>query len=382
MLLVSTQEALAALWVEGTKEKPSLLDLVLNTLFPLTCRPVDYSQPISLKNNNELLRSMEICAKAFVDRVLAFLFQKLESKDATVRRGGLLGIKHLVTRIQKILEPKKELVLSALKPVADNETSLECKQALSQVIVSMANEDYLKLEGGEKLIEFVILNSSITDAEIEKWNAQNSKKGKDQELVNPAELRSMCDHILTLMTETMPQMIDVLWPFLLEPLTKPKFSPSMSVVAKSIAHVSKVKREANDPKYHVQFEKELNIPKPQEIVARLFVLLNLPHRRGSQGLNLLKTLQQIGPVLHPNLAPLWDATIPKMIQFLESISQAEGPEAERENQNKWSALVRRLLTESIKVVADDVWVMAVGDAILAQVPLHEHDHAARACRVR
>src|SRR5690606_5512026 len=103
-----------------------------------------------------------------------------------------------------------------------------------------------------KLIEFIILNSSITDAEIQKWNAQNAKKGKDMELVStlspphhpshsisphpftlrdpvesspltlysldPAELRAMCDHILTLMTETMPQMVDVLWPFLLEVL--------------------------------------------------------------------------------------------------------------------------------------------------------------------
>lgn len=49
----------------------------------------------------------------------------------------------------------------------------------------MANEDYLKLEGGEKLIEFIILNSSITDADIDKWNAANAKKApKDQESVS------------------------------------------------------------------------------------------------------------------------------------------------------------------------------------------------------
>jgi len=31
------------------------------------------------------------------------------------------------------LEPKKELIVSALKPVVENETSLECKKALAQV---------------------------------------------------------------------------------------------------------------------------------------------------------------------------------------------------------------------------------------------------------
>lgn len=78
LLLVSTKEELHALWAEtGPKEKPSLLDVVLNTLFPLACRPVDFTQQGSLKNNNELLRSIEICAKAFIDRILTFLFQKV-----------------------------------------------------------------------------------------------------------------------------------------------------------------------------------------------------------------------------------------------------------------------------------------------------------------
>ena len=35
--------------------------------------------------------------------------------------------------VEKILEPKKELIVSALKPVVENETSLECKKALAQV---------------------------------------------------------------------------------------------------------------------------------------------------------------------------------------------------------------------------------------------------------
>jgi len=41
----------------------------------------------------------------------------------------------------------------------------------------MANENYLCLEGGEALVEFFILNSSITDAEIKAW--QQAQKGKN-----------------------------------------------------------------------------------------------------------------------------------------------------------------------------------------------------------
>ena len=48
LLLVAMQEALLPLWAEQ-KDKPSLLDVVLSTLFPLACKPVDYSVPSSLK---------------------------------------------------------------------------------------------------------------------------------------------------------------------------------------------------------------------------------------------------------------------------------------------------------------------------------------------
>jgi hypothetical protein len=38
--------------------------------------------------------------------------------------------------------------VSSLKPIVDKETDLQCKKSLAQVIVSMANEAYLNLEGG------------------------------------------------------------------------------------------------------------------------------------------------------------------------------------------------------------------------------------------
>lgn len=34
------------------------------------------------------------------------------------------------------------------------------------------------------------------------------------------------------------------------------------------------------------------------------------------------------------------------------------------------------------MINDDMWVMSVGDAIMAQLPLHEDDHQARAVAFR
>lgn len=271
--------------------------------------------------------------------------------------------------------------MSAVKKLVPNEQDWDVKKAMAQVIISMANESYLHLEGGEALVEFIILNSSIPDEEITQWNLAQAKKGDGKkggaQPTSPGEIRGMCDHVLTLMTTTMPPMINVLWPFLLEPLTKTEFNHSMAVVAKSIAHIAEVKRASNDSNYVIDFTRSVNVPRPEEIVARMFILVNLPNRRGDQGLNLLKSMLHCGPILHPALPPLWDSTIPKLIKYLETAANGAGEGSDKAMDTKWTGLIRRLLTETLKTVGDDRWMMAVGDAMMAQLSLHGNDAECR-----
>jgi len=270
-------------------------------------------------------------------------------------------------------------VVSGVKTLVDSEADLTVKKSLAQLIASMANENYLCLYGGEALIEFIILTSSISDEDIKKWNDANQKKNKgkeanpDQIITSPEELRSMCDHILSLMTTTIPGMVDALWPYLLEPLTKPKFSSAMAVVGKCIAHISEVKRESKAANYMLDFShtSNVNLPKPPQIIARLFVLAHLPFRRGSLAEYLLKTLQHLGPMLHPNISNMWDSTIPKMIDYLEKLNN--GDSKSEADISKWEGLVRRLLTETIKLINDDMWTIGLIDAVIGQFPLFEND---------
>eukprot|EP01125_Pyxidicula_operculata_P019218 TRINITY_DN694_c5_g1_i1.p1 TRINITY_DN694_c5_g1~~TRINITY_DN694_c5_g1_i1.p1 ORF type:complete len:1709 (+),score=479.86 TRINITY_DN694_c5_g1_i1:28-5154(+) len=358
-------------------------DSILNLLFPLICRPPDFTDSSQIKNHNEMLRCFEIVAKRWMDEILTYLFNKLESKETIQRNGTLIIMKHLVTRTQKQLDGKKELLVSALKGLTVNEKDLEVKKSMAQVIISMANENYLCLYGGESLIEFVIMNSSISDAEIKKWNeAQNQSKKKGAQdaspSVSPGEVRFMCDHILSLMTTTIPSMVDVLWPYLLEPLTKPRFTSAMAVVAKCLAHISQVKRTSNSPNYMIDFDKtaNVNLPKPAQIIARLIVLAHLPFRRGSMAMYLLQTLQQLGPILHPNVAAMWDNTIPKLLSYLANLA-ASSATATEADVNKWEGLVRRLLTETIKIINNESFVIFVCDSIIEQMPLYEGDSEAK-----
>jgi len=66
---------------------------------------------------------------------------------------------------------------------------------------------------------------------------------------------------------------------------------------------------------------------------------------------------------------------PKWLIFLEKLTSSDTKtEAEV---SKWEGLVRRLITETVKIVTDDMWTIEMCDAVLKQFPLFENDTGAR-----
>jgi len=142
----------------------------MTELFPFITKPIDYTISGAVKNYNELLRCFEVVGIAFIDTLLTFLLQKLENRTNSIRYGSVIIIKHCVTRIQPQLQEKKEIIVAGLQTLVQNENDYLVKKSLAQLVIVMGAQGYLSLGGGEQLIEFVILNSSIGDKEIEDYN--------------------------------------------------------------------------------------------------------------------------------------------------------------------------------------------------------------------
>jgi hypothetical protein len=112
----------------------------------------------------------------------------------------------------------------------------------------------------------------------------------------------------------------VLWPYLFEVIVPAQYAHALAITCKCLAYIANLKREEEAPDYIIDFDRALNLPKPQAIIARLLVMLNAPKRRGQLGVQILNVLKAIGPVLHPSICDLWDTAIPKLLQFLEGTS--------------------------------------------------------------
>uniref|UniRef100_A0AAZ3SRU2 Maestro heat-like repeat-containing protein family member 1 n=1 Tax=Oncorhynchus tshawytscha TaxID=74940 RepID=A0AAZ3SRU2_ONCTS len=142
---------------------PLMTAAVILILLPLqVCAPVDYSNPLTVKNHNEVLRCFSILANTFPDRLVMFVLQKLENSNERIRMGSLSVLRHLINSSTSIMESKKLLILASIRqPLADH--SNKVKKRVVQVISAMAHHGYLELEGGDLLVKFIIQHCALPD---------------------------------------------------------------------------------------------------------------------------------------------------------------------------------------------------------------------------
>lgn len=326
----------------GSRVLETQVDSLLFALHLQVCGPVDYSNPPTVKNHNEVLRCFSILATTFPDRLIVFVLQKLENSNERSRMGSLAVLRHLINSSTSMMETKKLLILASIRqPLADH--SNKVKKRVVQVISAMAHHGYLELEGGDILVKFIIQHCALPDT------YQGQRPNDPEEVTNEA-LRSMCDNTLHLFTTTVGRLTDVLWPMLLFYLTPGQYYNATSPLCKSLILLGSKKRAAEEPSYTIDFTQQVNLPSPQTLMTRLLVNGAFPFRCRDHGSPSLSLLNVLSPNIHPNIAALWERDIPPLLARLEESSE------DSLDQKDWEERLLKLLSQTLAAIADDQWV--------------------------
>uniref|UniRef100_A0AAZ3S3U5 Maestro heat-like repeat family member 1 n=1 Tax=Oncorhynchus tshawytscha TaxID=74940 RepID=A0AAZ3S3U5_ONCTS len=319
----------------GSRVLETQIDSLLTTLNQQVCAPVDYSNPLTVKNHNEVLRCFSILANTFPDRLVMFVLQKLENSNERIRMGSLSVLRHLINSSTSIMESKKLLILASIRqPLADH--SNKVKKRVVQVISAMAHHGYLELEGGDLLVKFIIQHCALPDT----YYRPGQRPSDPEEVTNEA-LRSMCDNTLHLFTTTVGRLTDVLWPMLLYYLTPGQYSNATAPLCKSLTLLGTKKRASQEPNFNIDFNEHVNLPSPHILMVRLLVNGSFPFRSRGHGAPSLSLLNVISPNIHPNAETLWEKEIPALLSYLEG----KGPQLNDP----------RFLAKSLVAIADDKW---------------------------
>uniref|UniRef100_A0A665T643 Maestro heat-like repeat family member 1 n=1 Tax=Echeneis naucrates TaxID=173247 RepID=A0A665T643_ECHNA len=280
----------------GSRILETQLDNLLIVLHQQVSAPVDYNNPPTVKNHNEVLRCFSLLANSFPDRLVMFVLQKLENSNERSRMGSLSVLRHLINSTTSTMESKKLLILASIRqPMADQ--SNKVKKCVVQVISAMAHHGYLELEGGELLVRFIVQHCALPDT---------------YQVTNEA-LRTICDNTLHLLTTTVGRLADVLWPKLLYYLTPPQYSNATTPLCKSLIVLGNKKKNNQEPSFNIDFKQE---GRRHWCKVQLYRMLYVSRGHGMPSLALLQILSAS---IHPKTESLWEKEIPPLLAILEGM---------------------------------------------------------------
>ncbi|KAB5586895.1 hypothetical protein PHYPO_G00006680 [Pangasianodon hypophthalmus] len=344
----------------GSRVLETQMESLLVALHQQVCSPVDYNNPPTVKNHNEVLRCFTILANTFPDRLMVFVVQRLENNNERNRMGSLAVLRHLINSTTSIMENKKLLILASMRqPLADH--SNKVKKRVVQVISAMAHHGYLELEGGDMLVRFIIQHCALSDT------YHRGQRPVDPEEVTNEALRSMCDNTLHLFTTTVGRLTDVLWPMLLCYLTPSQYFNATTPLCKSLILLANKKRSAQEPNFNINFSAPgSNLPSPYILLIRLLVNASFPFSYRGHGAPSLSLLNAISPNINPKVEALWESEIPRLLSYLEESTP------ETFDRKKWEDSLLRFLSKSLVEIDDGQWSCQLVVEATRYLPTYNH----------
>lgn len=287
---------------------PPLLDVedltvILSTLLPVVCIYNDSKEhssfSVGLKTYNEVQRCFLTVGLVYPDDLFMFLLNKCRLKEEHLSVGALYVLKHLLPRSSEAWHSKRPLLLEAVKSLLD-EQNLAVQKAISELIVVMASHCYLIGPSGELFVEYLVRHCALSD---QKKYVNESSKVKIGAFC-PTELRAICEKGLLLLTITIPEMQHILWPFLLKMIIPRAYTSAAATVCRCISELCRHRSSSSNVMLS-ECKARDDIPNPEELFARLVVLLHDPLAREQQATQILMVLYYLSPLFPKNIDLFW-----------------------------------------------------------------------------
>ncbi|KAL3532002.1 hypothetical protein ACH5RR_005523 [Cinchona calisaya] len=362
------------------------LTVILSTLLPVVCISNDSKElsnfSVGLKTYNEVQHCFLAVGSVYPEDLFVFLLNKCRLKEEPLTFGAFSVLKHLLPRLSEAWHSRRPSLVEAVKLLLD-EHSWGVRKAIAELIVVMASHCYLIGPSGELFVEFLVRNCAIEDAvdskEVVRRNGSHyafpyKKLEGKAGAFSPMELRVICEKGLLLITVTIPEMELVLWPFLLKMIIPRIYTGAVATVCRCISELCRHRSSQTDTMFS-ECKARSDIPHPEELFARLVVLLHNPLSREQLATQILTVLYYLAPLFPKNVSLFWQDEIPKMKAY---VSDTDDLKEDPLYQETWDDMIINFLAESLDVIQDIDWVISLGNAFANQYELYtaEDEHSA------
>ncbi|EAR94207.2 hypothetical protein TTHERM_00522740 (macronuclear) [Tetrahymena thermophila SB210] len=320
--------------------------------------------PEQQKKKNSLLEIIQNLAQFNIDSILDLYISRHQSKEIIEKIASLWITNFLINRnYEKISIPMKKLLINSLSSISFD-SNFEVRYALIEIIFTLCNqkqffEDSLNDQSYDIsfMLFFLIKQVSIHPQEIaEKKNVRFAPF-----LTTLENLKSRSQYVLQILTTNSVQTTkNFIWPYILEYIPNPSFSPGLSSILKSTyTYLTKYKEVYNEyPQGNIRVNEK--IPKIGTILARLIILLRIPQFFKGLGQEILKSIPHILSVF---LTKECSKEINIHINDLEFIIQNES-----EDEKKLSDKIYQLWKVLLDQFDSNEWFTSMHEDLIAMNP--------------
>ncbi|GAB2235811.1 hypothetical protein Drorol1_Dr00026252 [Drosera rotundifolia] len=360
------------------------LTIILSSLLPVVFVSNDSKEhsnfSVELKTYNEVQRCFLTVGMVYPEDLFVFLLNKCKLKEEPLTFGALCVLKHLLPRLSEAWHGKRPLLVDTVMLLLD-EQGLGVRKALSELIVVMASHCYLVGPPGELFVEYLVRHCALPEQEKDNSSKELTKPSNSYSSFgyrrfevkigtgNLAELRSICEKGLLLLTITIPEMEHILWPFLLKVILPRAYTGAVATVCRCISELCR-HRSSSSSMMLAECRARTDIPVPEELLARLVVLLHNPLARDQLATQILTVLYYLSPIFPRNIGLFWQDEIPKMKAY---VSDTEDLKQDPSYQETWDDMIIDFLAESLDVTQDPDWLISLGNAFAGQYELYVSD---------
>ncbi|XP_067897732.1 maestro heat-like repeat-containing protein family member 1 [Heterodontus francisci] len=317
------------------------------------------TNPYSQKQQKEILCCFKLLTPAFTYQIVEFLLLKLETTNNQIRLGTLTVLDHLINMVPLYMASQKNEILNGMKllVLANNN---RVKGKLGQVIYTMASHNYLHLEGGKEMVEFIIRQCALPVMENEDNFEDPCNVTAD--VITDRDLRRWCEELMKMLT-VLP-IDNVLWPFLFEFIIPVRCTNALATICNSLVSLAMKKLETGSTECFLNYKEYQNIPGPQALLTRLLTMSSSLHQGKSRCAPALILLQVLGTDIHPAAPQVWEKEFPTLLDYLQEHSKKSLL------QSQWEEKLVKVLSQTLKLIADEDWLGQLGKELINH--LHSH----------
>lgn len=216
--------------------------------------------------------------------------------------------------------------------------------AMLNLIACVASRGALLLEGGDKLVDWVI-----------------------SALINPALAQAACDFLYLCVRSVPHHVVPRLWPQLLNYVVAPGFDAAVGLACRVCTAVFQYLSRDGPPLF--DWSAQSNLCSVHEVLCRLLVLLgDIDNRQRCR--EVAGLLHVLAPILHPALDPnsggsaIWVLAMGEMQSFLDSMG------TEPVSRDRWFGLVQEFVAVTTSSINDEQFLQELADVYVRHVREH------------